>query len=295
MAKSRNVLGRGLSALIPESEEDLQSLSREIDLSQIENNPFQPRKDFSPEEIHGLSRSIKENGLLQPIIVRKKEDHYEVISGERRLRAFKELKRSRIPAIIKDDVTDEQMLSMALVENIQRENLNEIEEAHAFQVLLTRCGFTHEQLAGRLGKSRSVITNTLRLLQLPEFIQKQLIAQKINMGHARALLSLSSAKEMEQLCKRIIEENLPVREVESICKIAQEEESGQKAKKKSGKTAPKKEDADMAQLQEDLRYALGTKVNILDHQGKGKIEIEYFGVKDLNRICDLLLRARSSL
>jgi len=167
MAKTKQALGRGLSALIPDMDPDPKGNFIEIEVTSIEPNPFQPRKHFTKEEIQELASSVEEHGLLQPIVVRKNGTGYNVIYGERRLRAFKILKRERISAKILDAVTDTDMISMAIIENIQRQDLNEIEEAEGFQTLLTKCDFSHEELSKKLSKSRSMITNSLRLLKLP--------------------------------------------------------------------------------------------------------------------------------
>jgi ParB family chromosome partitioning protein len=233
---ARRALGRGLSNLIPTHiDGDDSSNNGEIcllDISSIKTNPFQPRVDFNEKKIKNLAQSIENQGLLQPVVVRQKDSHYEIISGERRFRAFNYLKREKLPCIIKTKVTDREMLELALVENIQREELNEIEKAIAFQKLLLEFNYTHEELSKRVGKSRTAITNSLRLLNLPEEIQQMVRQEKITMGHARALLALENEKDQLQLAHRIESEHLSVRDIEKESKEIKE--------KKSPKTSYKK-------------------------------------------------------
>lgn len=293
MAKSKQALGRGLSALIPEIDEVSGDNIVELELERISPNPFQPRKEFTKEEIQELADSIDENGLLQPIVVRKKDDKYEIVYGERRLRAFLELKRTHISAIIKDSVDDADMLLMALVENIQRQNLNEIEEAKAYEALIAKRGFTHEKLAERLGKTRTVVTNIIRLLKLPEAVQKSLISKEISMGHARALLTLENADEIEFLCKEIVKNGYTVRDVENLVKRKDSPGTKPSTAAKSTATKATKEDPNIEEMTEKMRYALGTQVHITYKNGKGKIEIEYYSNEDLTRIQNILLKKTS--
>lgn len=286
---TRRALGRGLSNLIPVQSED-HSGSDEIhyiDISSIKTNPFQPRIDFDEKEIEGLAESIENQGLLQPVVVRQKENHFEIISGERRFRAFCHLKKDKIPCIVKNKVTDREMLELALVENIQREELNEIEKAIAYQKLLLECNYTHDELSKQLGKSRTAITNTLRLLNLPDAIQQMLRKDQITMGHARALLAIEEEEKQIELAKKIVEEQLSVRDVEK-------ELQGKKEEKKKKVTVKKKEqqiDPDMAGVLQRLTYKFGTPVSIKESSTeKGKIEIEYFSKSDLVRLVDILLK-----
>ena len=258
--KSRKALGRGLSNLIPVKFDDTE-ISNEIyniSISLIKPNPFQPRLDFDEEEIKGLAESIKNQGLLQPVVVRKKDEFYQVISGERRLRAFHFLKRDVVPCVVKNSVSDREMLELALIENIQREELNEIEKAIAYQKLLLEYNYTHEQLSDQIGKSRTAITNSLRLLNLPEEIQLLVRNNSISMGHARALLSLSE-DDQKAAVKRILDEHLTVRDVENL-------NSGKKTtrvkKVKQKNTVPI--DADLNEIIEKLQYKYGTSITISD-------------------------------
>jgi len=293
MAKNRQALGRGLDALIPVVDEpettSLKEQIIELEISKIIPNPFQPRKEFPPEKILELASSIRESGLLQPISVRKIGATYEIITGERRLRAFKSLNRQTIPATVRE-ASNNEMRALALIENIQREDLNEIEEAKGFEELLTSCGLSHEELAHKIGKSRPSISNSLRLLKLPLSVQDNLVSKKISMGHARALLSLEKEDEMESLCIRIIEKGLSVREVELLL-----HNNNSKAKKASFKkpspSSEKNGDPDIEQLKEDLQYALGTQVKIVGGEvGKGYLNIEFYSSADLTRISGIILK-----
>jgi ParB family chromosome partitioning protein len=289
---SRRALGRGLTNLIPVDSEEKGSDNEVVlvDTNSIHPNPFQPRREFKADELSGLAESIKTQGLLQAIILRKKQDGYEIISGERRFRAIKILGQDKVPSIIKPKVSDREMMEMALVENIQREDLNDIEQAKAFQRLLQECGLSHEDLSKRVGKSRSAITNTLRLLKLPQEIQQHIVNGEISTGHARALLAVEDPKQVSEMVAKIISQKLSVREIE---------ESTQRMKgKKQGKASginPKtgtENDPDLVAVVEKLQYKLGTQVNISKKvDDKGIIEIHFFGGDDLNRIIELLTGA----
>jgi ParB family chromosome partitioning protein len=285
---TRRALGRGLSNLIPTvTSQDENDEIQNIDINHIRPNPFQPRTDFDEEEIKGLAESIENQGLLQPVVVRKKEDYFEIISGERRTRAFKLLNKDTVPCIIRNKVTDREMLELALVENIQREELNDIEKAIAYQKLLLEFNYTHEELSKQVGKSRTVITNSIRLLNLPDKIQEMVRKDQISMGHARALLGIDNSDEQIILAKRILEENLSVRDIE---KESQGIKTQKKEKQSIDKTPSDQIDPDLADVLERLRYKFGTSVNIRNNsKDKGKLEIEYYNRNDLTRIVDILL------
>jgi len=284
---SRKALGKGLSNLIPVKIDDSSENHEiyDVSISSIRMNPFQPRKDFNEEEIHGLAESIKNQGLLQPIIVRKKDDYFEIISGERRFRAFQYLCKDSVPCIIKQNISDREMLELALIENIQREELNEIEKAFAYQKLLLDYNYTHEQLSERIGKSRSSISNSLRLLNLPEEIQLMVRNNQISMGHARALLSLKDL-DLQSLSKRIVEEHLSVRDIENL------------ALSSNIKTKRKKEiqlnngniDCDLKEITDRLQYKFGTSVKIQKNNKNGFISFSFYNDSDLTRIVDLFLQ-----
>lgn len=288
---ARRALGRGLSNLIPVAEavetvqpgEEIQHLK----VTSIRPNPFQPRLDFDDEEIKGLAESIENQGLLQPVVVRKKDSGFEIISGERRFRAFNYLKRETIPCIVRDKVTDREMLELALVENIQREQLNEIEKAIAYQKLLLECNYTHDELSKQVGKSRSVISNSLRLLNLPDKIQQLLRKDEISMGHARALLSIEDETEQLSLAEKIVKDSLSVRDIE---KVTQNNKEVKKEPSPQSKKEPVTLDPDIANLLEKLQYKFGTSVSLKSlSSDNGKLEIQYFSQSDLVRIVDLLL------
>ncbi|MDR2728038.1 MAG: ParB/RepB/Spo0J family partition protein [Chitinispirillales bacterium] len=284
-------LGRGITNLIPTTPEDDGGGNKEIQLvavSAITPNPFQPRIDFDDEEIEGLARSIENQGLLQPVVLRQKGDKYEIISGERRFRAFRHLKKDSVPCIIKKDVTDKEMLELALVENIQREQLNEIEKAIAYQKLILEFSYTHEELSKQVGKSRTVITNSLRLLNLPEEIQMMVRKNELSMGHARALLAIECAEDQLKEARRVVENGLTVRDVENTASQTKEN----KPKSSTEKTAKtlQKHNPDITFQLERLQYKFGTSVKLkATGENKGKVEIEYYNQDDLIRVFDLLL------
>ena len=213
---ARRALGRGLTNLIPVDNEEHGSGAEvvSVDINAIAPNPFQPRYDFDKDEIAGLAQSIEKQWLLQPILLRKKNDGFEIISGERRFRALKLLGNDKVPCIVKPNITDHEMIEMALVENIQRESLNDIEQANAYQRLKMECGLSHEEISKKVGKSRSAITNYLRLLKLPEEIQEKLRKKELTMGHARALLAIENPAQQKAMAQKIIAENLTVRDIE---------------------------------------------------------------------------------
>ena len=279
-------LGKGLSALIPEqvaiSEKELKKEKiTTINISKIRENSLQPRRHYDENKLFDLKASIKEKGILQPILVREIGDGYEVVAGERRLRAARDLNFDEIPVVVKK-VSDEEALVLALVENIQREELNPIEEAMAFKRLLEEFRLTQEQIAFSVGKDRSTISNTLRLLKLPEEIQQAIDAGKISMGHARALLSVDDLQEQMKIFKRVVEKGLSVREVESITqpKLRRADRT-----KKGAQRSP-----DLILLEEDLQQILGSKVRLEAKKKRGKIIIEYYSLDDLERILQIIRR-----
>ena len=272
-------LGRGLDALIPTEKERYGYLLANI--GEIRPNAFQPRKDFDEESIEELAQSIKENGIIQPLVVRKSEGNYEIIAGERRWRAAQRVGLTKVPVIIKD-VSDRQALELALVENLQREDLNPIEEAAAYEQLIEDFGLTHEEISTRIGKERSTITNQLRLLKLPDEIKEAIIAGEITAGHARAILGLSSLAKAREILEAIRNEKLSVRKTEKLVQKL----SGQKektAKLGSG-------DVHMNHIADELKKTLGTHVKIMDKKGKGKIVIEYYSKMELERLIEILTK-----
>ena len=282
MAKA---LGKGFAALFPESKlEKENEIVQEIFIDEIRPNPYQPRKNFSDDSIEELKSSIVEHGVLQPIIVRKSIKGYELVAGERRLRASKLAKMDRIPAIIRQ-LTDEQMMIQALLENLQREDLNVIEEAKAYEVLIKNLNLTHEELSQKVGKSRSHISNQLRLLELPGYIISSIVIDEISMGHGRALLAVKDSKTCEKLYNRVIDEHLSVRELEKIIQEMNQNVSRETKQKKKVEKTPF-----VLNQEERLSNIFGTKVRIQESKNKGKVEIDFYSPEDLERLLSLLGR-----
>lgn len=280
-------LGRGLSALITTTEIDNAAASHEnvihLPISQIRTNKYQPRIDFNQERLNELISSIKEKGVVQPVLVRRVGDGYELIAGERRLRAVKTLGMDKIPAIVRN-VADIDMLELSLIENIQREELNAIEEALSYQKFITEFHFTQEKIAQVLGKDRSTIANTIRLLGLPKKIQGYISKGDISVGHAKALLPLPTESEQLRISNLIVKKGLSVRETESL--VARRM-SG------AGRTALKK-DQHITDIEAELQQFFGTRVRISHGKKRGRIEIEYYSNEDLNRILDMLGQAKKT-
>lgn len=285
---SRKVLGRGLSALLGEdNNEKGKEEFIEIDLDLIQPNSEQPRTRFTDESLEELAQSIRANGIIQPIIVRRKGGIFEIVAGERRWRASQKAGLKKVPAVVKE-VSDEKLLELALIENIQRQELNAIEEARAYKNLVETIGLTQEMIAERVGKNRTVITTYLRLLKLPQDIQKLVEEEKITPGHARALLMTEDTDAQRRLSQKIIEMSLSVRETEKAVKRLGRENVDD-AKKTIAKT---KVDANVKAAETKLRRQLGTQVQILpDGKGTGgKIEIEFYSESDLDRIYQLMIK-----
>ena len=285
----RGGLGTNLDALIPLTVDNVEVASQDqIDINLIDPNPRQPRTVFDPDALQELVASIKEIGILQPPVVRKSGARYELIMGERRLRAAKIAGLKRIPVIIRQTPNNE-LLREALIENIHRSQLNALEEGAAYAQLLNDFNCTHEELASKLGRSRTVITNTMRLLNLPTSVQQKVAAGTISAGHARALLGLSDAGAIEKLANRIIAEGLSVRTVEEIIAI-----SKPGGKSKSASTT-KKQSPELKELADQIGDVLDTRVRIENAGakiGKGEIIIEYSGGEDLQRLFKLITSAR---
>ncbi len=287
MSAKKGGLGRNLDSLIPtaiksSTTNETVADRLEVALTSITPNPKQPRTIFDSEALHELAASIKELGILQPPVVRKiSADKYELIMGERRFRAAKLAGLTKIPVIVRE-TKDNELLREALVENIHRSNLNSLEEAAAYNQMLTDFGFTHDELADKLGKSRPVITNTLRLLNLPPSVQKRLAAGTLSAGHARALLGLANPDEMERLANKIINEGLSVRATEELIAL------GSAGTKVSGKKAKPRSSGKYQELVEKLEDALDTRVHIQASKAGGKIVIEYADGQDLQRIVGVI-------
>ena len=282
MVNRRNTLGRGLGSLLgSKSETTSNKIFDEIDINQIEINPNQPRKEFKEENLKELSESISNHGIIQPITVRRlNKNKYQLISGERRFRASKISNLKLIPAFIRK-AGDNEMLELALIENIQRENLNSLEIAISYKKLVDDLKINHEELGKRVGKDRSTINNYLRLLKLPPSIQNGLIKNKIQMGHARALISIDISEIQLEIYSSIIKNNLSVRKTEELVRNFKnkKEKVSQKIDKKS---------KDIEKLESKLSSFFGTKINTQGDSLKGKIIIPYKSTNDLNRILELL-------
>ena len=273
-------LGKGLDALISSSMEDEDSIEIvDIPLHECRPNPYQPRKTFTEEAIEELKQSILEHGIIQPIIVRASIKGYEIVVGERRFRAAQAAELDTIPAIV-EEMNDEKMMELALLENLQREDLTPVEEANAYENLMNELKLTQEDLSKRLGKSRSHIANTVRLLTLPEPVIEMINTNTLSMGHGRTLLSLKDKKKILPVAERIVKEKLNVRQVERL--IQQMNEAKPQKKDKESK------DIFLIERETSLRERFGTSVKIHKGKRKGKIEIEFYNDDDLERIIDVL-------
>lgn len=283
---NRKALGRGLGALLSSDRTiDIGAEPSEVDIDSIVPGPMQPRTHFDETTLESLAESIRAHGIVQPLLVRKHGDGYELIAGERRWRAAKLAGLTRLPVVIKE-VPDESLLEIALIENIQRENLNAIEEAQAYKKLIETVGLTQEALASRVGRDRSYITNYLRLLRLPDDLQQLVIEGRLSTGHARTLLALDQVDLQRRLARQIIDGGLSVRATELLVHKRTDEKSQKKA------PAVQSVDPNVRAAETKLRRTLGTQVKILQsaESGKGKIEISFFDTNDLDRIYNLLTR-----
>ena len=293
---SRKALGKGLDALIPGAGEDAEPASgvgtearrpgnagvvTRIQIRSIEPNPLQPRKDFDRESLEELADSIRQKGVLQPILVRAAGEGYELVAGERRLRAAKLAGLKSIPAIVYVVETDADMLELSIIENVQREDLNAIDTALAYRKLVDDCSLTQEQVSERIGKSRAAVTNKMRLLGLPAEVQKKVRAGDLSEGHARALLGLPTRKEQVDLARRVISQGLSVRDVERLVKRFIGEDGREKQVKKE--LSPR-----LQAILEEMQRALGTKITLTGSEKKGSLKIDYYSPDDLTRICDRL-------
>ncbi|NYB75459.1 ParB/RepB/Spo0J family partition protein [Sedimentibacter hydroxybenzoicus DSM 7310] len=277
MALKRKALGKGLSALIPEDleKEDNQRIE-DIDINLISPNPNQPRKVFEQDKLEELAESIKKYGVIQPIIVRKDKDIYIIIAGERRWRACKSANLKSIPCIVRD-MENRNASEIALIENIQREDLNPIDEANAYDYIMERYGITQEEVSNIVGKSRVYVTNIMRLANLDDYVKNKIVTNEISAGHGRAILSFHSERQIE-ITDKIIKEGLSVRDVEKLVRDS---------KKPRRKQIPEK-DKYLVYIEELLTDRFSSRVNIKRNKNRGKIEIEYINNEDLNRILDLL-------
>lgn len=271
----KRALGRGLKAFLPEDYSILKDEKFvDVDVEDLRPNPLQPRQDFDPQSLAELANSIKETGVLQPLVVVPEANHYKIVVGERRWRAAQKIGLTKIPAIVRQ-LSEKEQIEASLVENLQRKDLNPIEVAHAYQKLIQELHYTQEEIAERVGKDRASIANTLRLLKLPPETQRMVAEGKISMGHARALITLENPDQQIFLSHLIMEKNLSVRDVEKM--MAQ--------KRSPSSSKPKREmDPNLLALQDEMVKILGTKVAVSGNAEKGIIKLFYFSLEDLNRI-----------
>ena len=304
MAVKRNGLGKGLDSLIPNKNEKKPKTSAKIDdrekkeeevlksgeimvkINQVEPNRDQPRKDFDEDALVELADSIKQFGILQPLIVQKKKDYYEIIAGERRWRAAKIAGVKEVPVIVKE-FTDQEIVEISLIENIQRENLNPIEEAMAYKRLLEEFNLKQDEIAERVSKSRTAVTNSMRLLKLSPRVQQMIVDDMISTGHARALLAIDDEEQQYILANKIFDEKLSVRETEKLVKAL-------KNPKKEIKKPKSEHTFVYDNIEEQMKNIIGTKVSVNPKaNGKGRIEIEYYSEEELERIYDLIMTIRT--
>jgi len=291
--QQRRVLGKGLSALLPKRPLPMPQSSPEpavsetrvasVPILQIEPNPLQPRTVFDPGRLQELANSIEAQGILQPLLVRRKASHYELIAGERRLRAAKLAGLSEVPAIVQD-YADNQVLEIALIENIQREDLNPIETAQALERLAREMNLSHEEIASRTGKDRTTITNMIRLLRLPSDVQLLVAERRLSMGHARAILGLAKPEHQTQLAEKAAAQGFSVRQVERLVK---------KINEPRDPSETPMQDPNIRAAVAELESVLGTRVRIVEKSDqRGRIEIEYYSQEDLQRVYELILPNR---
>lgn len=282
-------LGRGLGALIPSGDNNVEkSAVNEIEIERITKNPYQPRKTFNDEKFQELVESVRVHGVLQPVVVRATGNgKYELVAGERRLRASVAAGLKRVPAVVRE-LTDEQSLQVALIENLQREDINPMEAAQAYKRLADEFGLSQEELAFSIGKSRSSVANTMRLLNLPVIVQQELANGTVTEGHARAILAVNEEESQVALCKTILSGGLSVREAERMARDwnSVSQETGRSSV--SRETIPARPDPNMLEVEARLREVLGTKVNLVKNKDRGRIEIEFYSDDELERLLYLL-------
>jgi len=280
---SKLVLGKGLGALIPGDDKAAAAARkyRTVPLDEIGPNPMQPRRDFDQESLGRLAESFKQNGVIQPLVVRANGGGFTIIAGERRFRAARMAGLNEVPVVVAGEVSDAQMLELALVENLQREDLNPMEMAEAYRRLVEECSMTQNEVASRVGRSRAAVANVLRLNSLPEPIKGMIRQGKLTEGHARAILALDSADEMVRLADRIVTDAMTVREVEKT------------ARRKTRRLVPKRKIPALVEVENYLKRLLGTSVKITPGLKQGKIEVEYYGDEDLERLLELFRKIES--
>ncbi|WDL99158.1 ParB/RepB/Spo0J family partition protein [Alicyclobacillus sp. ALC3] len=279
---TKRALGKGLEALIPQLDVTDNDTVSSVSIGQLRPNPYQPRRTFNEEKLTELAQSIEQHGIIQPLVVRKSTVRgYDIVAGERRFRAAQRAGLSVVPVVVRE-FSDVELMEVAIIENLQREDLNAIEVADAYANLMNRCGLTQDELATRVGQSRSHVANMLRLLNLPNAVREYVSRGTLSMGHARALLAVDNADAQEQLAKRVVEEDMSVRKLESVVYKPATGVSRETQKKHHP------EETRYRRYEEQFRTVLGTAVKIHPGKKRGKIEIEYFSQEDLERILNLL-------
>ncbi|GGI95062.1 stage 0 sporulation protein J [Alicyclobacillus cellulosilyticus] len=288
MSSRQRGLGRGLEALIPQLSVSEDDVITSIAIEELRANPYQPRRTFDEDKLEELAQSIREHGILQPLIVRRSSVRgYDIVAGERRFRAAQRVGLRTVPAVVRE-FTDAQIMEIALIENLQREDLNAIEIAEAYTHLMEKCNLTQEELARRVGQSRSHVANMLRLLQLPASVRELVSRGTLSMGHARALLAVKDERLQAELARRVQEEDLSVRTLEQMIYQKTQPVSRETKRKKTKAAEP---NPIVRRYEEQLRSALGTAVRIQPGKRRGKIEIEYFSDDDLDRIFHIIAAA----
>ena len=289
MADRRPALGKGLSALIPDAPDATAARSAlEVDIDLLEPNDYQPRRHIEDERLDELTQSIKANGIIQPIVARRIDGgRYQIIAGERRWRAAQRAGLARVPVVVKDVAPDQRQrrLEMALIENIQRENLNPIEEAQAYQTLVSEFGLKHDDIAVQVGKDRSSVANTLRLLRLPEEVRAEVASGRLSMGHARAIVALTTEADQRRVAREVLARGLSVRDAEALVKKITTPAPGTSRE-------PEKKDVHTRAAEEQLRLALGTAVEIKRRGKRGAIEIAFSNEDELQRLYEYLTERR---
>jgi ParB family chromosome partitioning protein len=298
MNERRSALGKGLSALIPDAPEPARTGVTEIDIDLLLPNQQQPRVQMDDERLEELAQSIKANGIIQPILVRRAGHEYRIIAGERRWRAAQRAGLLKVPVVVRDvpEGSDQQLLELALIENIQRENLNPIDEAAAYQRLADQFALTQDQIAAAVGKDRSSVANFMRLLKLPDEVRAEVAAGRLSMGHARALLGVADPATQRHAAREVISRALSVRETESLVKDFATPKAARAQKRGSDPegeaVAPAEKDVHTRAAEDRMRFALGTKVRIVRRGQSGSIEIDFTSEDELNRLYELLTATR---
>lgn len=280
--KRRKALGKGMEEIFPGISDDIDSgISMEVDISLIDPNPFQPRKEWKKEDISSLAASIRSEGIIQPLVLRKEKEKYQLIAGERRLRAAREAGLKKVPAVVRE-ANDEQMLALALVENIQRQDLGPMEKAEAFQRLSSEFGLTQEEMGNKVGMSRSSVANFQRLLELPDRVQDMLRKGQLHMGHGRALLGIDDPVGMHRIALKAVKKSMSVRQLEERVREIVEGKGRRPGRHKRKKSPEEKK------LEETLQRLLKTRVRITGTDSKGRIEISFYSLDELDRILELI-------